>query len=64
MPFTEADAQAVFARIVDPNTGKDFAATRAARNIKLSGGGVSLDVELGYRAKASTSRSGARSSRR
>ena len=52
MPFSEADVQAVLKQLVDPNTGKDFAATRAARNIKLSGGGVSLDVELGYPGKS------------
>ena len=52
MPLSEADVQAVLAKLVDPNTGKDFVATRAARNIKVSGGGVSLDVELGYPGKS------------
>jgi len=48
MPLSEADVQGVLRQLVDPNTGKDFVATRAARNIKVSGGDVSLDVELGY----------------
>jgi ATP-binding protein involved in chromosome partitioning len=48
MPLSEADVQGVLKQLVDPNTGKDFVATRAARNIKVSGGDVSLDVELGY----------------
>src|SRR5262249_61039452 len=36
----------------DPNTGKDFVATRSAKNIKLSGNDVSLDIELGYPGKS------------
>jgi ATP-binding protein involved in chromosome partitioning len=38
----------VLAQIVDPNTGKDLASTRSARNVKVEGELVSLDVELGY----------------
>jgi ATP-binding protein involved in chromosome partitioning len=38
----------VLATIVDPNTGKDLVASRSARNVKLDGDQVSLDVELGY----------------
>ncbi len=52
MPLSEADVQSVLKQLVDPNTGKDFATTRAARNIKVSGGDVSLDVELGYPGKS------------
>jgi ATP-binding protein involved in chromosome partitioning len=48
MPLSEADVRAVLAKIVDPNTGKDFIATRSARNVKVSGGDVSLEIELGY----------------
>ena len=35
-------------RVVDPNTGKDLVASRSARNIKVDGADVSVDVELGY----------------
>ena len=52
MPLSEADVQGVLRTLIDPNTGKDFLATRAARNIKLSGADVSLDVELGYPGKS------------
>ena len=52
MPLSEADVQSVLKQLVDPNTGKDFATTRAARNIKVSGGDVSLDIELGYPGKS------------
>src|SRR5438874_4037381 len=52
MPLSEAQVQSVLRSLVDPNTGKDFVATRSARNIKLSGDEVSLDIELGYPGKS------------
>jgi len=52
MTISEAQVQAVLARLVDPNTGKDFASTRSAKNIKVSGDKVSLDIELGYPGKS------------
>src|ERR1700741_3501089 len=48
MSLSEAAVQAALKQLVDPNTGKDFVATRSARNIKLTGEDVSLDIELGY----------------
>lgn len=39
-------------RVVDPNTGKDLVSTRAVRNLRIEGGDVSFDVELGYPAKS------------
>jgi ATP-binding protein involved in chromosome partitioning len=52
MPLSEAQIQSVLRGLVDPNTGKDFVATRSARNIKLAGDDVSLDIELGYPGKS------------
>ena len=52
MPLSEAAVQAALRAIVDPNTGKDFIATRSAHNIKLAGSDVSLDIELGYPGKS------------
>ena len=52
MALSEADVQAVLRQLVDPNTGKDFLSTRSARNIKLAGADVSLDIELGYTGKS------------
>ncbi|HEX2566838.1 MAG TPA: iron-sulfur cluster carrier protein ApbC [Burkholderiales bacterium] len=52
MPLSEADVQAVLRQLVDPNTGKDFVSTRSARNVKLAGDDVSLDIELGYPGKS------------
>jgi ATP-binding protein involved in chromosome partitioning len=51
MPFSEPAAQAVLRQLVDPNTGKDFLTTRSARNLKVAGADVSLDIELGYPGK-------------
>ncbi|HYN14079.1 MAG TPA: iron-sulfur cluster carrier protein ApbC [Burkholderiales bacterium] len=48
MSLNEASVQDALRKLVDPNTGKDFITSRAARNIKLSGADVALDIELGY----------------
>ena len=34
--------------IIDPNTGKDLVASKSARNVRVDGANVSVDVELGY----------------
>ena len=52
MSVTEASVQAALSKLVDPNTGKDYVSTRAARNIKVSGHDVSLEIELGYPGKS------------
>jgi ATP-binding protein involved in chromosome partitioning len=52
MSLSEAQVQSTLKSLVDPNTGKDFVATRAARNIKVAGDEVSLDIELGYPGKS------------
>ena len=38
----------VLAGIVDTNTGKDLVSSRSARNVRVDGDDVSVDVELGY----------------
>lgn len=52
MSMTEATIQDALKQITDPNTGKDFIASRSARNIKINGADVSLDIELGYPAQS------------
>jgi ATP-binding protein involved in chromosome partitioning len=52
MLFSDTAVQAALRTVVDPNTGKDLLSTRSARNIKLAGNDVSLDVELGYPGKS------------
>src|SRR4051794_32706193 len=52
MPLSEAQVQSVLKSLVDPNTGKDFVATRSLRNVKVAGDEVSLEIELGYPGKS------------
>jgi ATP-binding protein involved in chromosome partitioning len=51
MPITEQDVQSALREVVDPNTGKDLVATRSAKNVKVSGSDVAVDVELAYPAR-------------
>ena len=52
MPLSETEVQAVLAKLVDPNTGKDFAATRSVKSVKAAGGPVAVEIELGYPGKS------------
>jgi ATP-binding protein involved in chromosome partitioning len=52
MSVSESSIQEALRKLVDPNTGKDYVSTRSARNVKLSGDDVSLDIELGYPGKS------------
>jgi ATP-binding protein involved in chromosome partitioning len=52
MPLSESQIQDVLRTLVDPNTGKDFVATRAVKNLKVEGNRVSLGIELGYPGKS------------
>jgi len=38
--------------VIDPNTGTDFVSTRQLKNLRIDGGDVAFDVELGYPAKS------------
>jgi len=38
--------------VIDPNTGKDFVTSKSIKNLQISGGDVSFDVEVGYPAKS------------
>ena len=51
MSVSELQIQTALKEITDPNTEKDFIVTKSARNIKVSGSDISLDIELGYPAK-------------
>ncbi len=52
MPVTEAALLEALKTVTDPNTGKDFVSTKQLRNLKVEGGDVAFDVELGYPAKS------------
>ncbi|EJL68643.1 ATPase involved in chromosome partitioning [Variovorax sp. CF313] len=38
--------------VADPNTGKEFVASRSLKNLQIAEGDVSFDLELGYPAKS------------
>jgi ATP-binding protein involved in chromosome partitioning len=52
MLVTEAALLDALKAVIDPNTGRDFVSTRQIRNLKVEGGDVTFDVELGYPAKS------------
>ena len=52
MGMTMESVQAALGAVIDPNTGKDLLSSKSARNIKIDGDDVALDVELGYPAKS------------
>ncbi len=51
MAITEQQIQAALKELTDPNTGKDYVTGKEAKNIKIDGDDVSLDILLGYPAK-------------
>ena len=52
MAVTIEAVQAALKELIDPNTRKDYLSTRSARNIRVEGADVALDIELGYPAKS------------
>ena len=50
--LTDAVLLAALATVIDPNTGTDFVSTRQLKNLRIEGGDVAFDVELGYPAKS------------
>jgi ATP-binding protein involved in chromosome partitioning len=47
----ESDLLTALKTVIDPNTGKDFVSTKQLRNLRVEGGDVTFDIELGYPAK-------------
>jgi len=52
MAVTEQQVQEALKALTDPNTRKDYVSTKSARNIKIDGDKVSVDILLGYPAKS------------
>ena len=52
MAVHEPDLLQALQAVVDPETGRDFVSTRQLRNMRVEGGDVAFDVELGYPAKS------------
>lgn len=48
MSITVEEIKAALLQVIDPNTGKDLIRGKEARNIRVEGPRVLLDVELGY----------------
>ncbi|MGB2818413.1 MAG: iron-sulfur cluster carrier protein ApbC [Burkholderiaceae bacterium] len=48
MGITVEQANEALKGVIDPNTGRDLVSTRSARNVRVEGNDVSVDVELGY----------------
>ena len=52
MALSEAALLDALKTVVDPNTGVDFISTKQLKNLRVEGGAVSFEVELGYPAKS------------
>lgn len=51
MSLSEQQIKTALEAAVDPNTGKNFVASKAVKNLRIDGSDVAFDVELGYPAK-------------
>ncbi|MBA2689584.1 MAG: iron-sulfur cluster assembly protein, partial [Burkholderiales bacterium] len=56
MAISELLVQTALKEISDPNTGKDYVTAKSARNIRIDGSDVTLDIVLGYPAKSQIER--------
>jgi ATP-binding protein involved in chromosome partitioning len=52
MSLSELQIQTALKEMTDPYTGKDFIASKSARNIRIDGNNVALDIVLGYPANS------------
>jgi len=52
MSLTESALIDALKTVVDPNTGRDLVSTKQVRQLKIEGGDVAFEVELGYPAKS------------
>lgn len=51
-PITEQDVQAALKQLIDPNTKTDYVSGKSAKNIKVDGNNVAVDILLGYPSKS------------
>ena len=49
---TEVQLLEAIKTVTDPNTGKDFVGTKQVKNLRIEGGDIAFDVELGYPGKS------------
>jgi ATP-binding protein involved in chromosome partitioning len=51
MALSDKDVLAALSELIDPVTGRNYVEGKSAKNVKVDGGKVSLDVVLGYPAR-------------
>lgn len=51
MAVTQENVLAALQQWIDPNTQKDYVASRSVKNLRIDGGRVAFDIELGYPAR-------------
>src|SRR5258708_7918029 len=51
MPPTEKDVLAAVSELIDPVSGRNYVDSRSAKNVRIEGERVSLDIVLGYPAR-------------
>jgi ATP-binding protein involved in chromosome partitioning len=52
MAISQDQVHAALKAVIDPNTGRDFLATKSVKNLRIEGADISLDIELGYPARS------------
>ena len=52
MAVTETQLLEALKTVIDPNTGSDFVGSRQLKNLRIDGGRVAFDIELGYPAQS------------
>ena len=50
--ITDAALLEALKTVTDPNTGKDFVSTKQVKNLRIEGGDIAFDIELGYPGKS------------
>ena len=52
MSLTVETVRDALSQVIDPNTTKDLVSSKSVKNIKVDGGNLALDIELGYPANS------------
>ena len=52
MAIAETDLLRALQAVVDPETGRDFVTAKQLKNLRIEGGDVAFDIELGYPARS------------
>ncbi|MEO5845398.1 MAG: iron-sulfur cluster carrier protein ApbC, partial [Caldimonas sp.] len=52
MPIADTDLLRALQAVIDPETGRDFVSAKQLKNLRVEGGDVAFDVELGYPARS------------